>query len=201
MLGLRSVLQTAAEGTARDCSYCELFAGEAAVSRGFAALGCTGCALDVRFSADHDLLSPTGFLTALRAVLRVQQGGLLWAAPPCSTWVWLSRASTGRDKRVEGDAHNDYVQGQNALVCRLVLLLRLCMRRGVYWIVEQPRSTLMFEYAPFKRPGGSGGTSVAWPRHAAVKSATAPVQYCIMRVRRKLRSEKGFDPPLPRELT
>jgi hypothetical protein len=27
-----------------------------------------------------------------------KEGGLFWAAPPCSTWVWMSRGSTGRHR-------------------------------------------------------------------------------------------------------
>jgi hypothetical protein len=42
-----------------------------------------------------------------------------------------------------------YVASQNALVCRLLLLARLCIARGVYYIIEQPRSSIMFQYAPF----------------------------------------------------
>ena len=28
----------------------------------------------------------------------LRQGGVYWAAPPCATWIWISRGSTGRSR-------------------------------------------------------------------------------------------------------
>ncbi len=39
-----------------------------------------------------------GFLAAVATILRVHMNGLVWLAPPCSTWVWMSRHSTGRSE-------------------------------------------------------------------------------------------------------
>ena len=135
----------------RDMDFVELFAGEAAVSNGMRMLGFHGWTLDLRISLDHDLLSPAGFVTVLACIARLRPGAVFWAAPPCSTWVFMSRHSTGRDRDLSGNPASPYVQAQNALVCRLLVVLRFCMARGVYWIVEQPHSTVMFEYPPFKR--------------------------------------------------
>lgn len=134
----------------RDISFVETFAGEAAVSRGMRLMGFAGEALDARRSVAHDILTPTGFLVTLAAVMRIRRGGLFWAAPPCSTWVFLSRHSTGRHKNPSGNWKTSaYVASQNALVCRLLLLARLCIARGVHYIIEQPRSSCMFAYGPF----------------------------------------------------
>ena len=39
-------------------------------------------------------------------VRTLRQNGIWWCAPPCSTWVWLSRATTGRSlTRVRGLAY------------------------------------------------------------------------------------------------
>lgn len=135
----------------RDLTFVEIFAGEAAVSRGMRLLGYAGSTFDMRLSESHDILTPVGFLTVLAAVLRIRPGGVLWAAPPCSTWVFLSRHSTGRNKDPSGNWETSaYVESQNALVCRVLVFVRLCIARGVYYIIEQPRSSCMFEYGPFK---------------------------------------------------
>lgn len=42
-----------------------------------------------------------GFLTAIVTILRLAINGIAWFAPPCSTWVWMSRHSTGRGKAFE----------------------------------------------------------------------------------------------------
>ena len=45
----------------------------------------------------------------------------------------------------------DQVLGQNRLVSRLCHCLHLCWTRGVYWVVEQPRSSVLFEHPRFKK--------------------------------------------------
>ena len=37
-----------------------------------------------------------GFLTALQAVRKLIQQGLLWIGMPCSSWIWMSRGTTRR---------------------------------------------------------------------------------------------------------
>ncbi len=135
----------------RDLDFVEVFAGEQSISKGLRLLGMRGLSMDGRISVDHDVLTPVGFLALLRGVMRLRPGGLLWAAPPCSTWIFLSRHSTMRHVDVAGNPDSFYVRSQNALVCRLLVLCALCIKRGVFWVIEQPVSTIMFEYAPFKR--------------------------------------------------
>jgi hypothetical protein len=143
--------QVFSEAPVQDMDFVELFAGEAAVSHGMRAFGFRGWSMDLRISLDHDLLSPAGFLQLLACLARLRPGGVFWAAPPCSTWVFMSRHSTGRDLSVSGNTTSPYVLAQNALVCRLLVALRFCVARGVDFIVEQPHSTVMFEYPPFKQ--------------------------------------------------
>jgi hypothetical protein len=44
----------------------------------------------------HDLLSTRGFILALQLVRRVKRGGLIMAGPPCSSWVFMNRATSCR---------------------------------------------------------------------------------------------------------
>ena len=136
----------------RNITFVELFAGEANWSCGMRSLSYEGVSIDARRNYAHDFLTPAGFMATLSAVLRIRPGGVFWAGPPCSTWVFMSRHSTGRDKDVRGNWESSpYVASQNALVSRLLVILRLCMARGVYYIIEQPRSSIMFEYPPFAK--------------------------------------------------
>ncbi len=131
---------------ATPCCFAEAFAGNAAVSRGVAALGYPSVGLDMEYHPEHDVLTPAGFLNLLGLALDVVEGGVLWAAPPCSTWVWLSRSSTGRNKAPEGKRLCRRVVAHNALLERLVFVLEVCVLRGVHFIVEQPRATVMWDY-------------------------------------------------------
>ena len=93
-----------------------------------------------------DVLQQSGFCLLLNTALGLAPGGVLWAAPPCSTWVWLSRQSTGRHLQPEGNRLSRQVVGQNALVERLVLVLEILTLRGVFWIIEQPTNSVMWDY-------------------------------------------------------
>lgn len=131
--------------------FVEFFAGDRAVTHGMRLLGYIGEPVDVRISSCHDLLTPCGFFVALAFIMQVRRGGVCWLAPPCSTWVWMSRSSTGRVHGPLGDENNPNVFNQNILVCRLIYLLKLCRSRGIFWIIEQPASSIMFDHPMLSR--------------------------------------------------
>ncbi len=126
--------------------FAEIFAGRAAVSRALANLGFQGRCMDRDYHEGHDIMKPMGLLLVLSTALELMPGGVFWCAPPCSTWVFMSRATTGRHILIEGDTLYPGVVMSNALVERLVLLLEILSLRGVYWIIEQPMSSLMWQY-------------------------------------------------------
>ena len=43
------------------------------------------------------------------------------------------------------------VQSQNRLVSRICHLLHLCWTRGVFWVLEQPKSSVLFQHRRFKK--------------------------------------------------
>lgn len=92
-----------------------------------------------------DINSTPGFLRALTYVLHLGPQGLLWAAPPCSTWVWIGRSQTGRTRRDPlGDKSKTFVDKANQQVSRVVLLILVAMLlHNAVWIAEQPASSIM----------------------------------------------------------
>ncbi len=117
----------------QDLDFVEAFAGDAAVSQGLRLLGYRGESFDARYHPDFDVLTPRGFLTLLSFVARLRPGGLFWAAPPCSSWVFLSLSTTKRNDDVRGDPSNFRVQSQNALVERILLLSAFAQSRGAFF--------------------------------------------------------------------
>jgi hypothetical protein len=132
-------------------NFLEFFAGDQAVTKGLRLRGFVGDPIDVRLNADHDLLTPCGFLVAIVLICSVCKGGLVWLAPPCSTWVWMSRSSTGRHLDPLGNRDNPNVERQNMLVSRLCYLISLCWHRGVFFVIEQPDSTKMMEHPRLRK--------------------------------------------------
>jgi hypothetical protein len=91
-----------------------------------------------------DLTTPLGFLHALGLCLRLKPGGLLWAAPPCSTFVWMNRGTSQRSTdRAEGNESVPSVAASNIIVARLMLLIALVVTKGCNWMLEQPTSSVM----------------------------------------------------------
>lgn len=135
-----------------DCPECplldfgELFAGHGAVHRALGEMGYRIRAMDLEYHEAHDLMQPMGMLLAVRMACSIRPGGVLWLAPPCSSWVWLTRGSTGRDWAPEGDTTQAKVVVQNALVERMVLLLEVLHLRGCHYIIEQPASSVLWQY-------------------------------------------------------
>ena len=87
---------------------------EAAVMAGLMLYGYVGHAVDLRISVDHDMLRPSGFFIAIAFIMSIEIGGVAWFAPPCSTWVWMSRSSTKRHKAGRGGALNATTMGADS---------------------------------------------------------------------------------------
>ena len=132
--------------TAQLFTYQELFAGEQAWSGGMRMLGYVGRSYDVRYGEQYDFLTPVGFLTVLWTVMCMHAGSVFLVACPCRSWIWISLGTTLRHLNVLGDLTNPMIRAQNALVCRTIYVLVLCIKRGIYWLLEQPASSALFRH-------------------------------------------------------
>ena len=128
----------------RRWQFVEMFAGVGAITSGMRGFGYKGESMDKKFCATDDLLTWCGLLKALWLVSQVQRGGMVWLAPPCGNFVWMSRYTTKRSMQ------NPLGQGANAelankLVSRVCLIVYFCTCIGVNWVIEQPGSSLLWE--------------------------------------------------------
>ena len=73
----------------------ELFAGKQAISRQTQKFGFRAVALDKTYSDSPimDLTTMDGFKHALSLAMRLGIAFTCWAAPVCSSWVWVSRST------------------------------------------------------------------------------------------------------------
>ena len=135
----------------RDKDYVEVFAGMQAVSNGISSMGYVGSVIDKDIGgAAHDLLTWDGYLFAIINVLGIKRGGLLWLAPPCGNFIWMSRHSTQR--RLDSPlGQGRTAEIANHLTSRVVFLIWLASCIGVFVIVEQPKSSILWEYPDLER--------------------------------------------------
>jgi hypothetical protein len=130
-----------------DLSSVEIFSGVQSITRGFRTLGYTSEAFDKILDPAMDVNTLFGFSMVCKLVLRLRPSGFLWAAPPCSSWVFLSKNSTGRRKCTPlGFQENFRVSWNNTLVHRLCCLLELATSFQIFWILEQPTSSTLWQH-------------------------------------------------------
>lgn len=92
------------------------------------------------------LLMRPGFLYALKGVLRLVPGSLLWGGVPCSLLVFISRATSKRNldgHDIYGDPKSAPTVLSNLILSRFALLVALAISRDVWWAIEQPSTSLL----------------------------------------------------------
>jgi len=73
-----------------------------------------------------------------------------WFGIVCSSWVWMSRSTTGRNGlNVLGNVTESTMNG-NRMVSRVVLLFMLASARGAACFLEQPVTSLMYLHERFQ---------------------------------------------------
>ena len=160
-LTISSVLDSASDQ--RDLDVVELWSGVGAIVAAATAAGFMAMPFDkfrtkgVTDTADpdttEDILLEAGFRKALSLVLRLRPGGLLWMAPVCSSWIFLNlrntKRTTVRGKRFGGNLKYLPVQHGNRMAEMAAFLFLVAVSRGVHAVVENPASSMMFNYETF----------------------------------------------------
>ncbi len=91
-----------------------------------------------------------GFGQSVRHVLRVVECGTVIFAIQCSSLVFLSRSTSGRDTwRPLGDTTMPFVKDGNSGILHASALCLLCYRRNVRPLVENPSSSILGAVPPF----------------------------------------------------
>ncbi|CAK0883741.1 unnamed protein product [Prorocentrum cordatum] len=137
-----------------DCNLrcVEYFAGVGAVCGVFENSGYDVYKYEILREPKHnDILSDVGFAEAVRVALNMAPGGCCVMGPVCSSWVHWCMGTSGRRKwRPLGDQSKPWVQKANTMVSRVMLLVRILQSRGVFWVLEQPASSLMVHHPRFQ---------------------------------------------------
>lgn len=140
----------------------EFFAGVASICFGFNVFKMEATKFDKNYSDCMDMNSSMGLATAVDCLCRVHKQGLVWAAPPCSSWVFLSVGTTGRSKeRPLGREENEKVRWNNVLVHKLACLLEIATAFGIFFIIEQPTSSTLWQHPRVKEMFNRVGAHIA----------------------------------------
>jgi hypothetical protein len=119
--------------------FLEVFAGVGNVHRAFVEGGYSSAKYDLRYNKKwNDILGVHGYVHLLHLSSLLRAGAAALAAPVCSTWVAMSRASTGRTPlHPMGTPGQGCVERANEMVARMCLVLWLWSAKGVFWVWGQ----------------------------------------------------------------
>lgn len=136
------------EHPTRSLDVLEVFSGQGRLHQACQALGFAARGFDNAYNWQEDINTFDGFMLLLLLVLSIRQGGLLWLAPPCSWWIFLSHSNHQRaaSNQWSGDIRNRRVLKANHLASAAGALIRLAMSRLVQVVVEQPLDSCMFNF-------------------------------------------------------
>ena len=134
---------------ARHLDMVELFCGEGNLSAAFQEKGFRTRQLDRENGPSQDLGNMTGLRSAIRAIMALKVGALLWLGPPCKNWVFLSmpQHKRKRSNAFLGEHASAQTKEANSLVYIVAALVRLAVARGVHYIIEQPIDSRMLHTA------------------------------------------------------
>ena len=133
--------------SARTLDVVEMFSGDGELSAACLRKGLLVQSIDRENGPLQDLGTMVGLQFAIDAIMNLKVGGLLWLAPPCQNWVFLSMSVHRRS------ATNDYLgrpssrltQEANSLLYINTALVRLAVARGAKYIIEQPLDSRMLK--------------------------------------------------------
>lgn len=131
----------------------EIFCGVGNLHQACADAGLRSLGLDLLNGPSEDLLTMPGFLRAVDCILSVQDKGLVWFAPPCSNWTFLSSSVHRRSEENSwlGDTSHPDVRQANNLAYVTAALIRLAASCGLAVVIEQPSDSCLFKFGPVRK--------------------------------------------------
>lgn len=138
----------------RDLDALELFAGQAQITLALQQAGFSMRAVDADSGhAEGNLLSYRGFQSALKLIMSLKPKGLLWLAPPCSSWVYMSSSWHKRDTKNQHRGATRWcdIREANSLGCVVAILVLVAYWREVWYILEQPKGSKLLKFRPLRK--------------------------------------------------
>ena len=133
--------------TLNNCrkQFLELWCGVGNLSRELLRAGFAGGALDIVHSEMHNCLNSCGLRLWIDLLMSLDENGLLWLGPPCSSFVVLRLAQSQRcqENNWLGDVARTFVQVGNCFmeIASLLYLMACCCGNMV--CLEQPGNSCM----------------------------------------------------------
>ena len=123
----------------------EFYSGAATIYNAYERVGLRAAKVHNKYTDDptYDFTTPEGLVCLIFYVMCLHMRGLNFHAVVCSTWVWMSRNSTGRTHSRPKGNDTEVVRQANLMVTRMCLAMRLASAKFCRWGVEQPATSCL----------------------------------------------------------
>ena len=108
---------------------------------------------ELKNNPKHNVLKLEGLKILLRWIVSIIPEGLVWLGVPCSTWILLSRGSTGRSALSPSGPpgrQSKLVIDHNTIADIASYIILTAEVLNLHWVIEQPQSSLLFAYDSMK---------------------------------------------------
>ena len=133
--------------------FVEVFAGCANLTLELLRANFHGSAFDILFDSERqNALASNGLRLLIDSISSVKYGGLIWIATKCSSFVVLCRCQSQRNagNSFLGDTSREFVRNGNCLMEVTALMYVISFLLGLWPVVEQPGSSVMFDCVSMK---------------------------------------------------
>eukprot|EP00438_Fugacium_kawagutii_P033570 Skav212214 [mRNA] locus=scaffold3345:98248:99057:- [translate_table: standard] len=127
----------------------EICAGVGNLTKELLKFGFKAMAFDCIYSESHNFLTTQGLRVLCDSIASLARKGLVWFAPPCSSWVTLCSSVSMRDESNQFmGCSRPFVQEGNSQMCVMSLLYFVAALMGHVCCLEQPLNSRL----PCARP-------------------------------------------------
>ena len=132
-----------------DLDAVEVFSGTGNLTKNLRKVGLHVSTFEILDNPLQDITSEKGVQLLLGKILQCKKGGLVWLGVPCSSWVWVGRGNTDRRGYCPaGNPDSPYDKLHNKIAENSARLAAVAAALGLYFVVEQPSSSLLWLYWP-----------------------------------------------------
>eukprot|EP00969_Alexandrium_andersonii_P157857 6976441-Alexandrium_andersonii.AAC.1 len=137
----------------------EVFSGTGELACAFSDVAGPFLTFEKLNSDAENIMTASGLNLLLQRLCRIQAKGVLWCGTPCKSWVILSRAWTrrsihqpaGPSSAFTSPALRAYLDEHNYIATVTSYLLTSAWCMGLYYVVGQPQSLILFRFPPMAK--------------------------------------------------
>ena len=134
----------------RDLHFAHVLSGKDAIGKELKSRGFRCATFDKLDCCTENILHPAGALWAAVLCMRVMINGVVHFGVDCSSFTWMSRATTGRHLDVCGDDGVSSVRAGNSMLLFLSWMGVYLLSKGVFYMVENPVGSIISHHPHFQ---------------------------------------------------